>query len=163
MKPEAWLRMKSTIAAEPAMYPPTTPKALARVPWTMSIRSIAPIALRDPGATLAVEPDGVDLVEIGHRPVFFGDVADLGDRGEVSVHRVERFEGDDLGRVGVALAEQPVEMFDVVVAEDLLLGSAVADACDHRGMVVRIGNDDAAGQGLAERARASPRSPRIRT
>ena len=40
-------------------------------------------------------------------------------------------------------------MRDVVVAEDLLLAAAVADAGDHRGVVQLVGEDDAAGQDLA--------------
>ena len=111
-----------------------------------------PVALGDAGAALPVEPDGVDLVEIGHRTVLLGDVADIGDRGEVAVHRVERLEGDDLRRVRVAFGEQPVEMRDIVVAKDLLLGAAVADPGDHRGVVVGIRYDHAARHGLPQRA-----------
>ena len=39
----------------------------------------------------------MDLVEIGHRTVRVGDVAELGDRGDVAVHRVDDLEGDQLG------------------------------------------------------------------
>ena len=37
------------------------------------------------------------------------------------------------------LVEQPREILGVVVAEDVLLGAAVADAGDHRGMVAGVG------------------------
>ena len=109
------------------------------------------VAFGNARAALAVKPDRVDLVEIGHRAVPLGDVADLRNRGEIAVHRIERFEGDDLGRVGVAFGEQPVEMARVVVAEYLLLRPAVADAGDHRGVVVGVRDDHAARQGLPQR------------
>ena len=47
--------------------------------------------------------------------------------------------------------EQFLEMRDVVVAEHALLAARVADARDHDGMVEFVGEDDAAGQELAER------------
>ena len=42
MKPGAYERTKSTAAAEAAMYPPTTPNALASVPWMTVMRCITP-------------------------------------------------------------------------------------------------------------------------
>src|SRR5215831_17909681 len=59
-----------------------------------------PVALGDTAAAGAVEPDGVHLVEIGHRAVAIGDVAQLADRGDVAVHRIDRLEADELGPVG---------------------------------------------------------------
>ena len=35
-------------------------------------------------------------------------------------------------------------MLDVVVTEDVLLAAAVADALDHRGVVLLVGEDDEA-------------------
>ena len=42
MKAGAKLRTASTTTAEAAMYPPTTPKALASVPWITVSRSSTP-------------------------------------------------------------------------------------------------------------------------
>src|SRR5215472_11139035 len=42
IKPGAWLRIKSTSAAEPAMYPPIVPKAFPSVPWTTVGRCMTP-------------------------------------------------------------------------------------------------------------------------
>jgi hypothetical protein len=79
------------------------------------------------------------------------DVADLGDRPEVAVHRIHRFERDQLGRGGIALREQRLEMRHVVVPEDPLGAARVANARDHRRMVVRIRIDHAAGQQATDR------------
>ena len=40
-------------------------------------------------------------------------------------------------------------MLRVVVAEDVFLGAGLADARDHRVVVQRVGEDDAAGQQCA--------------
>ena len=58
------------------------------------------VALGNAAAARAVHADGVDLVEIGERVIFVGEVADRGDRGDVAVHRIDALEGDQLGRVG---------------------------------------------------------------
>ena len=43
------------------------------------------------------------------------------------------------------------EVGEVVVAEDVLLAAAVADARDHRGVVLLVGEDHEAGQQLLQR------------
>ncbi len=45
------------------------------------------------------------LVEIGHGAVAFGDIADLGDGGDVAVHRIDALEGDELGHGGIERGE----------------------------------------------------------
>ncbi len=102
------------------------------------------VALGDAAAARAVEADGVDLVEIGHGAVALGDIAELGDRRDVAVHRIDGFEADQLRPRRVAARQQSLEIGRVVVAEDVLLGAAVANALDHRGVIEGIGVDDAA-------------------
>ena len=63
-----------------------------------------PVALRNAAAARAVHADRMDLVEIGQRAVAVGEVADRGDRGDVAVHRIDAFERDQLGRLGVLVA-----------------------------------------------------------
>ena len=82
------------------------------------------------------------LVEIGHRAIAVGDVAQLADRGDVAIHRIDRLEADELGPVRGHAVEQSCQIVWVAVAKDVLLGPAVADAGDHRGVVQRIGKHD---------------------
>ena len=98
----------------------------------------------------------MDLVEIGHRAVLFGDVADFLDRRDVAIHRIDRFEGDDLRHVAAIFRQQPVEILRIIVLPDALLGPGVADALDHRGMVAFVGEDDAARDVRSERAERGP-------
>ena len=109
------------------------------------------VALGHAGAARAVHADGMDLVEIGEGAVAMGDVADLADRRDVAVHRVDRFEGDDLGRRRIGAGQQLLEMGHVVVAEDPAHRAGVADAGDHRGVVERVGIELAARQHGAQR------------
>ena len=60
------------------------------------------------------------LVEVGQRAIFVGKVADRRDRGDVAVHRVNAFERDQLGRLGILGGEQCFEMGEIIVAEDAL-------------------------------------------
>ena len=109
------------------------------------------VALGHARAARAVHADGMDLVEIGERAVAVRDVADLADRRDVAVHRVDRFEGHDLGRRRIGAGQQLLEMGHVVVAEDAAHGAGVADAGDHRGVVQRVGIELAAWQKAAQR------------
>ena len=114
-------------------------------------RSATPSRFGNAAAARAVHADRMDLVEIGQRAIAVGEVADRGDRGDVAVHRIDAFERDQLGRLGILLHQQLLEMVEVVVAEHALLAARVLDAGDHRGVVEFVGEDDAAGQQFAER------------
>ena len=72
-------------------------------------------------------------------------VADRADGRDIAIHRIHGFEGDQLWPVDRRASQQLAKMGHVVVAEDALLRAARPDAVDHRGMVQRIGEDDAAG------------------
>ena len=50
------------------------------------------------------------LVEVGHGAVFLGDAGEFTDGGDVAAHRIDAFEGDDLGRVRRALRQLAVEI-----------------------------------------------------
>ena len=104
------------------------------------------VAFGHAGAARAVHADRVDLVEIGKRAVAMGDVADLADRRDVAVHRIDRFEGHDLGRRRIGAGQQLLEMGHVVVAEDPAHRAGMTDAGDHRGVVQRVGIELAARQ-----------------
>ena len=87
-------------------------------------RSATPSRSEMPPPCVAVHADRMDLVEVGQRVVFVGEVADRGDRRDVAVHRIDALERDQLGRFGVLGGEQLLEMVEVVVAEDALLAAA---------------------------------------
>ena len=133
-----------------------TPKALPSVPSMMLRRCIRPSRSATPPPRGAVEANAVHFVEIGERAVLVGDVADRADRGDVAIHRVDAFEGDELGRVRRIGRHQPVEIGRVIVLEYAAGGAAVANALDHRGMVHRVRIDDAAGDARRERAERRP-------
>ena len=118
----------------------------------MSIRCARLVALGDAAAAGAVHADRVHLVDIGQGAEFVGQVADFGDRAEIAVHRIDRFEGDQLGRRGVVRFQQLAQMRDVVVAEDALGTAIAAHALDHRGVVQRVGIDDQPGEQFGQRA-----------
>ena len=109
-----------------------------------------------PAAARAVQANGVDLVQVGHGAVPLCHVADVADRGDVAVHRIDALERDQLGHVGRQGGELAVEIHRVVVGEDHGAGAAVADALDHRGMVAGVGQHHAAGQAGGEGAERGP-------
>ena len=76
---------------------------------------------------------------------FSARSADRLDRGDVAVHRVDALEHDDLRRAARKFLQLLFEMLDVVVTENVLLAAAVADALDHRGVVLLVGEDHEAG------------------
>jgi len=58
-------------------------------------------ARSDSGTPRAVHSDGMDLVEIGHGAVSLGKIADATNRGDVTVHRIQALEDDQLRPLGV--------------------------------------------------------------
>src|SRR5260370_11560619 len=102
------------------------------------------VALGNAAAARAVEPDGMNLIEIGHGAMAVGDVAELGDRGNVAIHGVNRFETDEFRAARIARCEKTIEVGRIVVAENPFLGAAVSDTGDHRRMIERIGKDNTA-------------------
>src|SRR3984893_15648990 len=79
------------------------------------------IALGDAGAAGSVKTDGMNLVKVGEGPEFRRQITDMPDRGDIAIHRVKRFKGDDLGTELPGLAQQRFEMVEIVVPEDTLL------------------------------------------
>ena len=99
------------------------------------------VAFGDAAAARTVQADRMHLVEISERAICLGEVADGGDRRDMTVHRIDALEDNDLGCPGGHLLEQLLEMLDVVMAEDVLLAAAPADALDHRGVILLVGED----------------------
>ena len=92
----------------------------------------------------------MNLVEIGHRAVTVRDVAQFADRRDVAVHRIDRFEAHQLRPLARQGGQAALQILGVVMAENLLLGAAVADARDHRGVVQRVRQYDDAGDFLRQ-------------
>ena len=101
-------------------------------------------ALGHATAARPVEADRMNLVEVGHGAVFVGEIANLGDRRDVAVHRVDRFECDEFRHIGIGFLEQLLKVFDIVVAEDFLFRAAGAYAGNHRSVVQRVRENHAA-------------------
>src|ERR1700726_938077 len=57
------------------------------------------VAFGDAAAALPINPDSMDLIEIGHRAIAIGYVTKFLDRGDIPVHRVDRLEAHELRSV----------------------------------------------------------------
>ena len=99
----------------------------------------------------AIQANRMNLVQIGDGAKFVGQIADFRNRRDIAIHGIDRLEGDDLGHRGVRLGQMHAQMFHVVMAEDALVGPAVANAVDHRGVVHLVGIDNGVGQNLGQR------------
>ena len=108
-------------------------------------------ALGDPRAVRAVHANRVNLVEESDCVVFFGDVADLGDRRDIAIHRVNRLENNDFRHVRVIGRHQSVEISRIVMLKNAFFGAGMTDALDHRIMIQRIRIEDTARQLRAQR------------
>src|SRR5918994_30766 len=110
---------------------------LVRVAWRCcASRTVCqPFALGDAAAARSVHADGMDLVDIGHSVVALGKIDDLLDRRDVTIHRIDALEDDQLGAFAASRLQQAFKMRNVVVAKDLLLGARTPHALDHRGVV----------------------------
>ena len=89
-----------------------------------------------------VQPDGVDLVEIRHRPVPGRDVTDCGDGRDVGIHRINGLKRDQLWRANWRFLQQRLEMRRIIVPEDPARRFRPLDSGDHRGVILFIGKHD---------------------
>ena len=113
------------------------------------------VALGNAAAVRTIEADGMDLIEIRESVIFFREIANGADRSHVAVHRVDALESDDLRRLARNLLQLGFEIAEVVVQEDLLRPAAIADTGDHRGVILLVRKDDAAGKQLRQRREGS--------
>ena len=110
--------------------------------------------LRDAAANAAIHADGMNLVEIGQRVVMARQRRDLGDRAGVAIHRIDRFEDDDLRPLARLFGKKLFQMRDVIVPEDRLFDPRHADAGDDRGVVHRVRQDQHVGKLRRQRRQA---------
>ena len=107
-------------------------------------------AVGDAAAARAIKANAVDFVEIGHGIIGVRDVAELRDRRDIAIHRIDRLERDQLRRVRIEVAQLALEIARIVMREDPRFAAAVPDALDHRRVVELVRQDHAA------RASATP-------
>ena len=72
------------------------------------------LALGNAAAARTIEADGVNLVEVSHRVMLVGHVADIGDWRDVAVHRVHGFKCNQLWRISVEIRQPAPQVSDVV-------------------------------------------------
>ena len=111
--------------------------------------------LSDASTVRSVQTDGVDLVAEREGTVFVGKVADFGDGSDSAAHGVDALEANNLWRLLGVLGELRLEVFQVVVLKNDPLSSRVTHADNHRGVVHRVREVDAAGQLRAQRRKSS--------
>ena len=111
--------------------------------------------LGDTSTVRAIHANSVDFIVESDGTVLVGKIADLLDGRDAATHRVDAFKSDDFGGLLGHGDELGLEIGHVVVPEDDLFGARVANALDHRGVVERIGEDDAARQLSTDGGKAS--------
>src|ERR1700756_501517 len=78
------------------------------------------VALGDTTATRTVHANGVDLIEISHRAIALGDIANLSNRRDIAIHRIDRLETDQLRTPRIGVDKAALEADRVVMAENLV-------------------------------------------
>ena len=77
------------------------------------------VVLGEPAASRAVDTNCVGFIEIGHRTIPVGDIANLGDGRDVAIHRIDRLKADELRPPRIATHQAVFEVDRIVVAEYL--------------------------------------------
>ncbi len=109
------------------------------------------IALGNTTATWPIHANRVDLIEVSHRTKLIRQITDLGNRRDVSVHGVNTFKRNDLGRIRRAGLKLAAQIGHIIVLPDLLVAARVANAFDHGRMIERIRQDHRIWQACAQR------------
>jgi len=86
------------------------------------------------------EADGVRVVDHDDRVVSVGEVADLSQPGEVTIHREHPVGGDEPAPCAFALGQARFELVHIAVGVAQPLGLAEADTVDDRRVVERVGD-----------------------
>src|SRR6185437_2418494 len=87
--------------------------------------------------------DRMHLVDISHRAIFLGEIADLREWRDVAVHGIEALAGDQLGPIRSGRDQKRFEMPNVAVAEDHAVAAGLAYALDHRIVVEGVRENEA--------------------
>lgn len=105
---------------------------------------IGEVELVDASGTVGAEDaGGVGFVDHEHGVVFGGELADVGEGGEIAVHAVEGFDEDEaFVAVGGVLLKAVVEVGGVVVFKADEFGTGEFGAVDHAGVDEAVGEDE---------------------
>ena len=95
-------------------------------------------------AVAAEDTEAMRIVEDREAAVFFGDLRNLGEAGDVALHGINAFDDQHLGRVAVSGGEGAAEVFGTVVGEALDGRHGEPDAVPETRVNVFIGEDDVA-------------------
>jgi hypothetical protein len=101
---------------------------LASVPFDHVDAAHGTVAFADATATRAIHPDRMHFVDVGHRAIAFGQIADETHRRHVTIHGIKAFKHNQLRSVGSGRRQKCVEMQRVVVTENLLLATRLVYA-----------------------------------
>ena len=145
-KARLWTRRNSMTSAGPARKPPQLASDFENVPMRRSTRSSTPKCSDAPGAARAEHAGAVGLVDHQARAEALAQVADLGQRRDVALHREDAVDHDEdaAAVVGGAL-EHALELVHAVVAEGAQLGAAEQAAVEDRRVVAGVGDDGVGG------------------
>src|SRR5260370_35507791 len=78
-------------------------------------------------AARAVHANSMDLVEIGHRTIPLGDIANLCDGCDIAIHRIGRLEADELRPPRIGAHQAALKVDGAVVAKNLVWCAALPD------------------------------------
>ncbi len=157
MKPEAKERMKSQSAARAGDVAAHDAEGLAERAFDDGEAVHQAFALGNAAAARAVHADGMHFVEIGHRAVLVGEIAEFLDRRNVAIHRIDGFEGNDLRRARIGcrqawLRGRRTELCLKMTRSHLEWRIAL----DHRSVVPGVRKDDHTGNLRTERSKCCP-------
>jgi hypothetical protein len=88
----------------------------------------------------------MNFVEESDGTILVGKIANALDRSDTTTHRVNALESDNLWRIDGDFGKLRLEVGEIVVLEDDLLGARVADALDHGSVVESVRENDTAGK-----------------
>ncbi len=88
----------------------------------------------------------MDFVEIGHRIIELGQITNGVDRRHIAIHGINAFKRDQLWRVSRCPCQEAFKMRQIIMSKHALLTARAANAFNHGGVVLFVGENDAAGQ-----------------
>ena len=96
--------------------------------------------------TRTIKANCMDFVKIGHCVIFICKVADFFYRGDIAIHGINRFKGDNFGAVRVDGFKLVFQIAYIVMAEYPFFAPRMTHTINHGGVVELIGQDHTAWQ-----------------
>jgi len=76
------------------------------------------VPVGDAAAPRTIETDAMNLISIGHGVVSLGDIAELLDRRDIAVRRIDRVERDQFRHMRIEIDQSAFQIPGIVVGED---------------------------------------------